>query len=626
MKCDIIFDHQSLIQLFGKTFVLNDFRKRQKKMYLENELAKMPETQYSHKFILINLRSKIKTLKQKIEEIRERYTDINPCKNSVSLLKNKEYINIQYDLYKMEQEYFNIKSMNTNAIKDKPSHKIIMKCEKDNCKGFVNETYSCNVCDTSYCNKCLINITSCKDTTCEENQHECDKDDIETAKILINNTHPCPSCGTRISKIDGCDQMWCTQCHTSFSWSTGVIETGNIHNPHYFEWLRINGNEIPQRNQLEHQCNDELIYFNNIRHFIYKYDDLIGSGKIFDYKCILSSIYHDDMINLYNIYPPDILRDIENIELITESKKLISYFKLKEAEYSTSENFNTLMGYITQLETTIQENIIILKELYNTYYCDVVIDENNNTIYIPKKDVKTSIIPTLRIKINDRIKLIYDVLDNIRNTIINYIYKPLNRLYIKIQNNHKLLETQFHSLSKYYEKIAHVIYADMSDMKKSINNSEDDTFMFNKRVEYLMGKINDKQLSESASRMKYKLDKNKKTLQLYEIIEMVGIEGFNTMYYDINKQYRNTFNFSLDDDLNNKFNILDFAFCHKNSDDYISATSNIIQMLNTHFERIMEINENNIIKFSNLFNYFNEQHDKISNEYNCKKIHLHINF
>lgn len=50
-----------------------------------------------------------------------------------------------------------------------------------------------------------------------------------------------------ITKIDGCDQMWCTQCHTAFSWRTGAIETSTVHNPHFYEWQRRqNGGVAPR--------------------------------------------------------------------------------------------------------------------------------------------------------------------------------------------------------------------------------------------------------------------------------------------------------------------------------------------------------------------------------------------
>jgi len=58
--------------------------------------------------------------------------------------------------------------------------------------------------------------------------------------------------------VRNCDQMWCTQCHTAFNWRTGRVEQV-VHNPHYFEWLRRNGNAIP-RNPGDIPCQQDLTH------------------------------------------------------------------------------------------------------------------------------------------------------------------------------------------------------------------------------------------------------------------------------------------------------------------------------------------------------------------------------
>jgi hypothetical protein len=74
--------------------------------------------------------------------------------------------------------------------------------------------------------------------------------------MIRKETRPCPKCGIRISKIDGCDQMWCTAegCGTAFSWNSGKIISGIIHNPHYYEWVRRNNNGAAPRNPGDIPC------------------------------------------------------------------------------------------------------------------------------------------------------------------------------------------------------------------------------------------------------------------------------------------------------------------------------------------------------------------------------------
>lgn len=52
-----------------------------------------------------------------------------------------------------------------------------------------------------------------------------------------------------------CSQMWCISCKTPWDWNTGKIEHGGmIHNPHYYEWMRRNGNAEAIRNPADVPC------------------------------------------------------------------------------------------------------------------------------------------------------------------------------------------------------------------------------------------------------------------------------------------------------------------------------------------------------------------------------------
>jgi hypothetical protein len=68
-----------------------------------------------------------------------------------------------------------------------------------------------------------------------QQQHQCQKDDVETVREVRKTTRPCPTCGVLISKTEGCDQMWCVKCHTTFSWKSGAISQGVVHNPHFYQ-------------------------------------------------------------------------------------------------------------------------------------------------------------------------------------------------------------------------------------------------------------------------------------------------------------------------------------------------------------------------------------------------------
>jgi hypothetical protein len=124
---------------------------------------------------------------------------------------------------------------------------FVRKCADPECRGFVTSKWNCGLCQKKTC-------MDCHEIKCDD-EHCCDPNTVETVKLLKTDTKSCPGCQANIFKIDGCDQMWCSQCHTAFSWRTGNIET-KIHNPHYYEWRRQNGGL--EREPGDVQCVTEL--------------------------------------------------------------------------------------------------------------------------------------------------------------------------------------------------------------------------------------------------------------------------------------------------------------------------------------------------------------------------------
>jgi hypothetical protein len=124
------------------------------------------------------------------------------------------------------------------------TREFIQRCPAENCRGYLSTAYKCGTCAKYTCNECLAVKGDSRDVP-----HTCNEDAKASASLIRRETKPCPKCGVRIYKIDGCDQMFCTQetCHTAFSWRTGHVVTGVIHNPHYYEWLRTqNGGVVPR--------------------------------------------------------------------------------------------------------------------------------------------------------------------------------------------------------------------------------------------------------------------------------------------------------------------------------------------------------------------------------------------
>lgn len=138
---------------------------------------------------------------------------------------------------------------NTGQTKKSEYKTLLFKCPKNDCEGYIDDEYTCALCQTKYCENCLSPINP-------DEEHTCKKEDIKSFTEIKKSTKPCPKCAARIFRSEGCAQMFCTQCHTGFDWNTGEIIKTNFHNPHRMEWLRTLGfNEF---NNININCNEQF--------------------------------------------------------------------------------------------------------------------------------------------------------------------------------------------------------------------------------------------------------------------------------------------------------------------------------------------------------------------------------
>ena len=226
MGCSKHWNRKFLCDNFPGSFVTRDYKNHLEDVLLNREKALLPSTQ-PHVDRYLKSRQARKDARKVETEITNWWR--------------------QYRILQIELDTQNRLSNPFAHELDKERAVTIRKCPDEACRGFLTRKWKCGVCNKYTCKHC-------NELLPPEYPHVCNPDTVATVELLKKDTKSCPKCGTGISKIEGCSQMWCPDCQTPFDWRTGKELNGvTIHNPHYFEWVRENG-RVPDRTPGDVRC------------------------------------------------------------------------------------------------------------------------------------------------------------------------------------------------------------------------------------------------------------------------------------------------------------------------------------------------------------------------------------
>lgn len=149
----------------------------------------------------------------------------------------------------------------------------------------------------------------------------CDDNNYKTCQMIIKDSKQCPKCKNYIQRIYGCNQMFCTICHTCFNWVTlEVLDKVNVNNPELIKYQRLNNL-------------DSLITISNVSCDVIDYDfdnlvnKLLVNGKfdnVTDKKIIKLLDYYDKFIEIKHYLNNDYYNQFNN-----QQQLLLKHYKIK---------------------------------------------------------------------------------------------------------------------------------------------------------------------------------------------------------------------------------------------------------------------------------------------------------
>ena len=204
MHCKMVWKRSFLDQMMGKTFYEKRIKPEKTRELLEIEKEKLPRMQH-----LVEWEKKVREQKANIR---------------FGILPN----------YPSRPEL------------NKIQKKQVFPCPLHQCRGFI-ENGICGVCHLEVCSNCHQK---------KGEDHICKMEDIQSIISIYQETKQCPRCTTFIYRTEGCNHMYCTNCHSHFDWKSGKILSTST-NGHYLNVKKFANEAILYEKEKEKEKEEE---------------------------------------------------------------------------------------------------------------------------------------------------------------------------------------------------------------------------------------------------------------------------------------------------------------------------------------------------------------------------------
>lgn len=186
----------------------------------------------------------------------------------------------------------------------------------------------------------------------------CDDNNYRTCQMIIKDSKQCPKCKNYIQRIYGCNQMFCTICHTCFNWVTlEILDKVNVNNPELIEYLKISNSNITSTSNIS--CDTIDYDFNILIHKLLSNE----FDKVTD-KIIFKLIdYYDKFIEIKNYLNNDYFNQLHNQQQLLLKKYKIKYISITfDSDYDKVIINNYRNKILNKLKNRLFSN-------YDNLYC-----------------------------------------------------------------------------------------------------------------------------------------------------------------------------------------------------------------------------------------------------------------